>query len=104
MDMTDDVDLELADSEAYTIFQPRHDVAYVCDNAKRLDGETQQKANKELWELCNASPYVYRCLGDGTMTKQQYLPHCSSLCKCHDMNPRPKILNWAIGQVPKGGS
>jgi hypothetical protein len=60
--------------------------------------------SKDWWDICSASPYVYRC-NPQTMklTFQQKYQECDNKCSCHDMNPKPKPLNWAQGQVPKGG-
>lgn len=74
----------------------RHDYAIVCSDRA---GES-----RDWTEICIGNPYKYRCSNAGKMSFTEKYDECSNKCTCHYMNPHPKPLNWAIGQVPKGGS
>ena len=84
------------------VISPRaalHDYGVMCylDEGKGAEDLKTQKR-------CVAPPYRYTCNQNSFVGWVTFDQTCATNCRCVNINPRPKIINWAVGQVPASGS
>lgn len=78
------------------MLEARHDWAVSCVGSDK-------KENTSLGRFCISLPYKYNCV-EGVMIAAKAQKACTDFCSCKNMNPRPKVINWAVDQVPGSGT
>lgn len=64
---------------------------------------TDDKEDKTLTQSCDFAPWIYGCDLDGNLTSLQERDDCQKQCRCVPDNPRPAVVNWPEGAVPRPG-